>query len=331
MLLYIETQVNNNYHYFSIRCRKRNHRCSILTEQMKEIIHMASLPAEYQKIALALQTGELTESIIYEKISHYVKDPHNAKVLSDIGKQERHHHDIWKGYTLKEVKPKRLQIFLYLLIARIFGFTFAVKLMEKNEGDATEYYLTLENAIPEARQISEDEEHHEHALLQMLKEGRLEYVGSMVLGLSDALVELSGTLAGLTFALQNNKLIALSGLITGISATLSMASSEFLSSRAEGNSNAFTSGLYTGGIYLLTVALLTLPYLLLPNSMYMLSLILMLVVVLLVILTFTFYISVALEVPFLKRFIEMASISIAVALISFGIGILVKALLGVDI
>jgi VIT1/CCC1 family predicted Fe2+/Mn2+ transporter len=292
---------------------------------------MATLPKEYQTIALTLQRGELTESIIYEKISRFVKDEHNSKVLSNIGKQERKHHDIWETYTKEKVTANKWKIFIFILIARIFGFTFAVKLMEKQEGDATQYYLTLQEVIPEAKKIAEDEEHHEHALLQMLKEGRLEYVGSMVLGLSDALVELSGTLAGLTFALQNNKLIALSGLITGISATLSMASSEFLSSRAEGNNNAFTSGLYTGGIYLLTVALLVLPYLILPSSMYMLSLVLMLAVVLLVILTFTFYISVAMEVPFVKRFVEMAGISISVALISFGIGIVVKALLGIDV
>ncbi len=292
---------------------------------------MSALPKEYQKIALTLQRGELTESIIYERIARFVKDEHNSKVLSNIGKQEKEHHDIWESYTKEKVTVNRWKIFIFILIARIFGFTFAVKLMEKQEGDATQYYLTLQEVIPEAKKIAEDEEHHEHALLQMLKEGRLEYVGSMVLGLSDALVELSGTLAGLTFALQNNKLIALSGLITGISATLSMASSEFLSSRAEGNKNAFTSGLYTGGIYLLTVALLVLPYLILPSTMYMLSLILMLAVVLLVILMFTFYISVAMEVPFVKRFVEMAGISISVALISFGIGIVVKALLGIDV
>jgi VIT1/CCC1 family predicted Fe2+/Mn2+ transporter len=292
---------------------------------------MTKLPTEYQKIALTLQKGELTESIIYQKISNFVKDSHNSTVLSNIGKQEKEHHDIWLQYTQERVSPNRWKIFIFVLIARILGFTFAVKLMEKQEGEATTFYKTLQEVIPEATKIADDEDHHEKALLLMLKEGRLEYVGSMVLGVSDALVELSGTLAGLTFALQNNKLIALSGLITGISATLSMASSEFLSSRAEGNKDALTSGLYTGGIYLLTVALLVLPYLLLPNEMFMLSLILMLVVVLLVILSFTFYISVAMDVPFIKRFVEMAGISIGVALISFGIGILVKALLGIDI
>ena len=57
-----------------------------------------------------------------------------------------------------------------------------------------------------AQKIAEDEERHEQKLLAILDEERLQYVGSMVLGLNDALVELTGTLAGLTLALQNTKL-----------------------------------------------------------------------------------------------------------------------------
>ena len=50
----------------------------------------------------------------------------------------------------------------------------------------------------------------------------------------------------LTLAMQNTRLIALSGLITGIAATLSMASSEYLSSKSEGRPDAFKSATYTG-------------------------------------------------------------------------------------
>lgn len=39
--------------------------------------------------------------------------------------------------------------------------------------------------------------------------------------LNDALVEILGTLAGLTFALQNTKLVALAGVIAGIAGALS--------------------------------------------------------------------------------------------------------------
>jgi VIT1/CCC1 family predicted Fe2+/Mn2+ transporter len=203
--------------------------------------------------------------------------------------------------------------------------------MERGEADASELYGQLASEIPEAKKIALDEDRHEQELIALLDEERLQYVGSMVLGLSDALVELSGTLAGLTFAMQNTRLIALSGLITGISATLSMASSEYLSSRSEGGTNALKSGLYTGVVYLATVAFLVLPYLLLPNESFMVALAIMLGTVVIIILAFTYYISVAKDVPFFKRFAEMAIISLSVAGLSFVIGIIVKATLGIEI
>ena len=152
-----------------------------------------------------------------------------------------------------------------------------------------------------------------------------------MLGLNDALVELTGSLAGFTFAMQNTRLIAVSGLIIGISATFSMASSEFLSARSEGRKDAFKSCLYTGVAYLITVILLILPYLLLNNSQYMIALACMIGVVLLIITVFTYYTSIAQSKPFLKRFLEMAIISVSVAVISFGVGVLAKQFLGVDL
>ena len=165
----------------------------------------------------------------------------------------------------------------------------------------------------------------------MLDEERLQYVGSMVLGLNDALVELTGSLAGFVFALQNTRLIALSGLIVGISATFSMASSEFLAARSEGRTDALKSCSYTGIAYLLTVVALILPYLLFPSGMYIPALACMLGVVILIIAGFTYYTSVAQDQTFSSRFWEMALISVGVAVVSFVVGILAKQLLGVDI
>ena len=68
----------------------------------------------------------------------------------------------------------------------------------------------------------------------MIREKQLDYVGSIVLGLNDALVELTGALAGLTLALQNTRLIAIAGLITAIAASFSMAASEYLSNKSDG-------------------------------------------------------------------------------------------------
>jgi VIT1/CCC1 family predicted Fe2+/Mn2+ transporter len=151
----------------------------------------------------------------------------------------------------------------------------------------------------------------------------------MVLGLNDALVELSGTLAGLTFAFQDTRLISLSGLITGIAATLSMAASEYLSSKADGQANAFKSSLYTGGAYIVTVILLVLPYLLIENPFIALAI--MISAVVMIIFVFNLYIAVAKNLNFKKRFLQMAAISLGVAGLSFLIGIGIDKILGVTV
>ena len=276
-----------------------------------------------------MQQNELDESIIYKKIARFAKGDQNKKTLERLASEEAAHYDIWKSYTGVEMKPRRAKILKYTLLARLLGFTFAVKLMERGEEVAQSTYELLAEEVPESTQIRRQEEEHEKALLEMLDEELLHYVGSMVLGLSDALVELAGSLAGFTFAMQNTRLVALSGLIVGISATFSMASSEFLSAKSEGRKDAFKSCAYTGVAYLLTVAALILPYLLVPQPLVALGI--MIGIIVLIIAAFTYYTSVAQDLKFLPRFFEMAGISIGVAVISFGVGILAKQLLGVDI
>ena len=283
------------------------------------------------KIIKKMQQSEITESVIYEKIAKFAKGEENKKVLMRLAKEEKNHYEIWKKYTGVEMKPQKFKIFKYKLLARLFGFTFAVKLMEKGEENAQSEYDLLANEVEESVVIKQQEEEHEKALLQMLDEERLRYVGSMVLGLNDALVELTGSLAGFTFAMQNTKLIALSGLIIGISATFSMASSEFLSARSEGRKDAFKSCTYTGIAYLITVILLITPYLIFNNSQYLIALGCMIGVVLLIITVFTYYTSIAQDLKFRSRFLEMALISITVAVVSFLVGIGAKQLFGVDI
>lgn len=278
-----------------------------------------------------MQQNELTESVIYEEIAKFAKGDENKKTLLRLSSEEKAHYDIWKNYTGIEMKPQKFKVFKYKILARIFGFTFAVKLMENGEANAQDEYALLFEEVEESMDIKKQEEEHEAALLEILDEERLQYVGSMVLGMNDALVELTGSLAGFTFAMQNTRLIALSGLIMGISATFSMASSEFLAAKSEGKSDAFKSCTYTGIAYLITVALLILPYLLLGNSKYMTALFAMLGIVILIIAGFTYYISVAKGEKFKPKFLEMSFISIGVAVISFFVGILAKKFLGVDL
>lgn len=291
---------------------------------------MALSPKALAQIRV-FQQNEVTESEVYRRIAASTKDAGNRDTLLRIADEEAKHASIWQRYTGEDMKPQRGAVLRYSCIARVFGFTFAVKLMEKGEEKAQLSYEELAKEAPEALGIRADEERHEQALLEMLDEERLAYVGSMVLGMNDAMVEMTGTLAGLTLAMQNTRLIALSGLITGIAATLSMASSEYLSSKSEGRPDALKSATYTGIAYLVTVALLIMPYLLFDESHYLWAMGTMVVIVLLILVVFNYYISVAQDLPFKKRFGQMAAISLGVAALSFVIGILVKQFLGVDI
>lgn len=281
------------------------------------------------KIIIA-QRNEITEHVIYSKLAQSVTDPRNKGILKRISEDERKHYDLWKEYTHQEVKPSKLKIWRYYLLSKIFGITFGMKLMEKGEARAQAIYRQVFSLVPAALEIEKDENDHERELLNSIDEERLRYVGSMVLGLNDALVELTGALAGLTFALQNRGLIATAGLFTGIAASFSMAASEYLSTKSEGDSrDPLKASIYTGSVYFFTVLFLIFPYFLFKNHYLCLGFTFL--NALLAILLFSFYISVAKDIPFKKRFVEMAVVSMGIAALSFGIGLLVRRFLNVDI
>lgn len=291
---------------------------------------MQSIPSLIKKQMRIMQKNELVGYLVYIKLARKMKNDENKTTLLKMAEQEKEHYVLWSNYLGPLKSGYRLSVWFYQLITFLLGYTFALKILEKAEDKSKHFYTSIEQYVPEASQIAQEEDSHEVALIAMLDEERLQYVGSMVLGLNDALVELTGTLAGLTFALSNPRLISLSGLITGIAASLSMAASQYLSSKADDLPNAFKSALYTGIAYLITVALLVVPYLVIPNNPY-LSLGIMLGVVILIILFFNWYISVAKSTPFKQRFWSMIAISLGVAVISFGIGTLIKMVLGIDI
>lgn len=283
-----------------------------------------------KKRLLVAQRNEITEHFIYKKLSEIVKDVNNKNVLKQISNDELKHYNFWKKYTKQDIEASRWQILKYVFIARAFGLTFGIKLMEKGEEQAQAAYDKISKVIPDATSILKDEAKHEKELINLIDEERLKYVGSMVLGLNDALVELTGALAGLTLALQNTKLIAMAGLITGIAASFSMAASEYLSTKSEeSRKNPLKASVYTGIAYIFTVLFLIFPYLLFEN--YYFSLAFTLVNAIIVILIFTFYISVAKDFSFKKRFFEMALISLGIAALSFGIGFLVRIFLNINV
>lgn len=288
------------------------------------------LSESIRKTVFEAQKNEITEHFIYKRLSHIVKDPSNKEALKHISDDELRHYHVWKKYTKEDVKPNKLKVWKYFMISRILGLTFGTKLMESGEKKAQINYETLSRFIPEAGKIKKDEQQHEHKLICLINEERLKYIGSVVLGLNDALVELTGAMAGFTLALQNSRLVALTGLITGVAASLSMSASEYLSAKTEkSKKDPIKSSVYTGIAYILTVMFLISPYFIFKNVYF--SLCVTIFNAILVIFLFTFYISVAQEISFKRRFFEMVAVSLGVTALTFCIGLIIKNFLNVGI
>jgi len=288
---------------------------------------LTEIRPETMRLLLEFQKNEITEYNIHLSLAE--RAGKNRGVLERIAMDELRHYSILKGYTGQDVEPNRKNILFYSIIARIFGVTFAIKLMEGGEELAQEGYQKILREVPEAETLIQEEEEHESKLIQLVKEERVEYVGSMVLGLNDALVEFTGALAGLTFALQDTKLIGISGLVMGVAASLSMAASEYLSRRSEGIGDPSKGALYTGIAYIITVILMIAPFLIFPDPY--IALLSMLGVAIIVIGLFSSFVAVVKDQSTKRMFLEMLLISLGVAIVSFLVGWIARMAFGVGI
>lgn len=290
------------------------------------------MKTDSRKILRRQLTNELTESAIYSRLAALQKDEENRRILELIAHDEAAHARLIGEILGEEGAVDRFAVMRVVSNARVFGLTFALKLMEKGEGAASATYNSVLDEFPQLAKIAEDEDRHEAELIGILSDERLRNMGSIVLGLNDALVELTGALAGFTFAIGDPVKIAKTGLITGLAAAMSMAASAFLSARADSCANgddaqeasggAGKAALYTGIAYVITVFLLVAPYFVFSHVTCALAA--MLVCALGVIAFFNFYLSVARDTSFKRGFFEMAGISTTVAAISYAIGYLLK-------
>ncbi|WP_419678410.1 VIT1/CCC1 transporter family protein [Aliarcobacter lanthieri] len=283
------------------------------------------------KKALRQQQNEINDYTIYKALALQQKDEKNKKVFEKIAKEEKTHYDFWVNITKRQLKPQSFIILFYIFLVKILGTSFTLKFLEKREAGAEEFYKELFEIYPESKIIYQQETEHEFALIDMLHDKKLVYAGAIVLGMNDALVELTGTLSGIALAFDRSIVVGLTGLIMGIAASLSMAGSAYLEAKENPNEliKPLTYSLYTGVSYILTTAILVAPFFIFDSIME--SIILMFICAFLAIVLYNFYISVAKDLSFTKRVLQMSAITFGVAIISFLIGYLVKHYFGIDI
>jgi vacuolar iron transporter family protein len=265
--------------------------------------------------ATVFQRNEITEHYIYKNFVGRISGVKNRRIISQIADDEMRHYTIWKSYTQKDVNPDRLKIWFYNFVSTLFGVFFGIKLMEKSEKAVHDQYSRIPGSYKEINGIIRDEEEHEQALTTLIDEDLLKSTAHLVLGFNNSLIEITGILSGLTFALQKTSLVAITALVAGIAATLSMTVSRYLSAKSEySGKNPLVTALSTGVSYIIIVVLLVLPYLLFTNLYLCLGI--SLVSAFCVMSLFSYYIAVCRNMVFKSRFLEVVSLSLAVAILS---------------
>jgi len=274
---------------------------------------------------------ELLDHELYARLAARERDERNRKLLEELARDELRHHLFWSKLAgpVRLGLGDRLRLRLLLSLSRLAGKTFTIKLLERGEAATLSEYRRAAAELggelaAELARVIEDEELHESELAGSLDELAVRQLGSIALGVSDAIIELTGVLAGFAGYTGSPLQVAAAGLIVGVSAALSMAAAAYSQAKHERGKNPRTTATFTGLFYMLTVLALVAPLLLgVPTS---LGVALSLACALAILASFSFYSAVIMERPFLREYLENAAVIMAVSLVGYAFGQIVKEL-----
>src|SRR3989454_2012030 len=177
--------------------------------------------------------------------------------------------------------------------------------------------------------MMESEEGQEDLLIGEIKENRVKYMSFIVLGLADAVVEISGIHAGSLGIYGKTELAGLAGIIAGLAASIAMASAAYAQAKQGFEGSAKWSAIYTGVSYMLTAVLLALPYFL--TRVMVVALGTSLIIGGILVAMMTYYDTVISNREFKRQFGEIAGLILAASLSLYIIGYVIRQRLGIVI
>jgi VIT1/CCC1 family predicted Fe2+/Mn2+ transporter len=277
------------------------------------------------RVAKIGMEDELLDFTLYERLSKRTsKNQAFSENLSQLSATEKRHFEFWKKYIPdQEPRFSRAKLYLVLFFYRVFGITFAIRYLERHEAKTIKEYKSVEKLIPaedkpEFDAVIRDEEEHEREFSSRVESSAVRYISFVVLGLADALVEISGIHAGSLGIYDVTEIAGLAGIIAGGAASLAMASAAFAQAKQGFQGSARLSAVYTGVSYFVTAVILAAPYFVTKAMADALGVSLTLAVIILALATY--YSSVISGKPFLREFTEILVIlfGATIALYLFG-------------
>lgn len=274
-------------------------------------------------------SDEFSDYTLYDKLSKTVKEGNPfTEILKQLSATELGHYEFWRKYVPgEEPRVSKLKLYWVLFLRRFFGLTFATRYLDRHEGNVVKEYESLAHMIPDSDKYAfdrmvADEKEHENAFAQKIESSTISYISFVVLGLADALVEISGIHAGSLGFYDRTEIAGLAGVIAGAAASMAMASAAFAQAKQGFKGSARLSAAYTGVSYFITAIVLAAPYFLTTNMIYALSSSLSLAVLILVLTTY--YSTVINSRPFLRDFLEILAILFGATIVLYAFGSIVR-------
>lgn len=288
------------------------------------------------RVARVGMSDEFADFTLYELLSKRVDSTSSlAEALRQLSATERRHYEFWRRYVPdEEPRFSRFKLYLILLLQRLFGLTFAVRYLERHESKVIEEYRSAASLIPQQdksafEEMLGDEEQHEKEFSGRVESSSIQYISFVVLGLADALVEITGIHAGSLGIYNSTEIAGLAGVIAGGAASLAMASAAFAQAKQGFSGSARLSAIYTGVSYFVTAVILASPYFLTKVMVNALSASLLLAVIILAFATY--YSSVISGKAFRRDFAEILLIMFGVTIVLFFFGYFIRIETGITI
>ncbi|MDA4118915.1 MAG: rubrerythrin family protein [Thaumarchaeota archaeon] len=291
---------------------------------------------ELVRVAITSCENELTEHVIYSRLaaSYASKKPDFAKALNNLAAAEKRHYELWKKFAdgKATTKPNDGRIRLIKFLRTILGTTFAVKFLEKGERKTIAKYKSIRHLIPAEDEpafdaMLQDEVEHEVMFANQLQSAAIKYISFIILGLADAIVEISGIHAGSLGLYKSTEITGLAGIVAGAAASIAMASAAFAQAKQGFQGKPSISAVFTGVSYFVTAVALALPYFLTGDKVV--ALLSSVVVAVLIVAFIDYYNSVVSGTSFLRDFGELAGIMLGATVALYLFGTVVGSLLGI--
>ena len=308
-----------------------------------------------ERIEKTFLNNEIKDHSLYSKLAQLERDPGLRLLFRKLSDKENEHIGIWKkllgvsGAKEGESLSVEFDVYLKVMVWKVFGISFLLKLLERNERAGVAAYSMARDSREFGEKgerylgdIIKDESGHEKALVDKVLEHKdtLGSIQSMVFGLNDGLVEILALVAGLATVASTSLVVVIVGLIAGIAGTLSMSGGAYLSSKSgdlvEGSmkgkgkaSSAGRAAYYTGIYYFIGALIVILPFL--AGLKGIAGIILSVLFVAISLTAVSTIIAVVSDTSIKRRTFEMLAISLGAAAVTILFSTFVKMYLGVSI